>query len=264
MFLRDWRVTLVPVVVIPVSLVGSFFIMYLAGFSINVLSMLAVVLAVGLVVDDAIVVTENIYLKIEQGMKPREAGIEGSKEIFFAVISTTITLVAVFFPIVFLEGMTGRLFREFSIVVSGAVIISSFVALTFTPMMSTKLLKHREKHNWFYRKTEPFFVKMNSAYENGLLRFLKHKMVAIPIIVVTMILIFVLWNAVPAEMAPREYRSSITVRTSATEGATYEFVRGYTEKIYDIVDSVAPERESNIAIMRSSFGMVRLVLTGIS
>lgn len=263
MFLRDWRVTLIPVVVIPVSLVGSFFIMYLAGFSINVLSMLAVVLAVGLVVDDAIVVTENIYQKIEQGMKPREAGIEGSKEIFFAVISTTITLVAVFFPIVFLEGMTGRLFREFSIVVSGAVIISSFVALTFTPMMATKLLKHREKQNWFYRKTEPFFDKMNHAYENGLLRFLKHKMVAIPIIAITVILIFVMWNAVPAEMAPLEDRSSITVRTSAPEGATYEFVRDYTEKIYDIVDSVAPERESNVAIIRSSFGMVRLILPDI-
>ena len=263
MFLRDWRVTLVPVVVIPVSLVGAFFIMYLAGFSINVLSMLAVVLAVGLVVDDAIVVTENIYQKIEQGMKPREAGIEGSKEIFFAVISTTITLVAVFFPIVFLEGMTGRLFREFSIVVSGAVIISSFVALTFTPMMATKLLKHREKQNWFYRKTEPFFDKMNKAYENGLLRFLKHKMVAIPIIAITVILIFVMWNAVPAEMAPLEDRSSITVRTSAPEGATYEFVRDYTEKIYDIVDSVAPERESNVAIIRSSFGMVRLILPDI-
>ncbi len=263
MFLRDWRVTLIPVVVIPVSLVGSFFIMYLAGFSINVLSMLAVVLAVGLVVDDAIVVTENIYQKIEQGMKPREAGIEGSKEIFFAVISTTITLVAVFFPIVFLEGMTGRLFREFSIVVSGAVIISSFVALTFTPMMATKLLKHREKQNWFYRKTEPFFDKMNKAYENGLLRFLKHKMVAIPIIAITVILIFVMWNAVPAEMAPLEDRSSITVRTSAPEGATYEFVRDYTEKIYDIVDSVAPERESNVAIIRSSFGMVRLILPDI-
>ena len=263
MFLRDWRVTLIPVVVIPVSLVGSFFIMYLAGFSINVLSMLAVVLAVGLVVDDAIVVTENIYQKIEQGMKPREAGIEGSKEIFFAVISTTITLVAVFFPIVFLEGMTGRLFREFSIVVSGAVIISSFVALTFTPMMATKLLKHREKQNWFYRKTVPFFDKMNKAYENGLLRFLTHKMVAIPIIAITVILIFVMWNAVPAEMAPLEDRSSITVRTSAPEGATYEFVRDYTEKIYDIVDSVAPERESNVAIIRSSFGMVRLILPDI-
>jgi multidrug efflux pump len=128
-FLRDWRVTLIPVAVIPISLVGAFFIMYLAGFSINVLSMLAVVLSVGLVVDDAIVVTENIYLKIEKGMSPRQAGIEGSKEIFFAVISTTITLVAVFFPIVFLEGMTGRLFREFSIVISGSVVISAFAAL---------------------------------------------------------------------------------------------------------------------------------------
>lgn len=166
MFLRDWRVTLIPIVVIPVSLIGTFFIMYLGGFSINVLSMLAVVLAVGLVVDDAIVMTENIYQKIEVGMTPIRAGIEGSKEIFFAVVSTTITLVSVFFPIVFLEGLTGRLFREFSIVVSGAVIISSFVALTFTPMLSSKLLRRTEKHNWLYRKTEPFFVWMNRIYEN--------------------------------------------------------------------------------------------------
>ena len=145
LFLRDWRVTLVPCLVIPVSLIGSFFIMYVLGFSINVLSMLAVVLAVGLVVDDAIVMTENIYIRIERGMNPMEAGIEGSKEIFFAVISTTITLLAVFFPIVFMEGMTGRLFREFSFVVSGAVIISSFSALTFTPMLATKILKKREQ-----------------------------------------------------------------------------------------------------------------------
>ena len=136
LFLRDWRVTLVPCIVIPVSLIGAFFVMYLAGFSINVLSMLAIVLAVGLVVDDAIVMTENIYVRIERGMPPKEAGIEGAKEIFFAVISTTITLVAVFFPIVFMDGMTGRLFREFSIVVSGSVIISSFAALTFTPMLA--------------------------------------------------------------------------------------------------------------------------------
>ena len=145
LFLRDWRVTLVPCIVIPVSLVGSFFIMYLFGFSINVLTMLAVVLAVGLVVDDAIVMTENIYIRIEQGMNPKKAGIEGAKEIFFAVISTTVTLVAVFFPIVFMEGTTGRLFREFSMVISGAVVISSFAALTFTPMLATKLLKQQKK-----------------------------------------------------------------------------------------------------------------------
>ncbi len=262
-FLRDWRVTLIPVVVIPVSLIGAFFVMYFAGFSINVLSMLAVVLAVGLVVDDAIVVTENIYQKIEKGILPRQAGIEGSKEIFFAVISTTITLVAVFFPIVFLEGMTGRLFREFSIVVSGAVIISSFVALAFTPMMATKMLKHREKHNWLYRKSEPFFSKMNSSYENGLNSFLKIKYISLIIAVVTIIGIVFMWNGVPSEMAPLEDRSNITVRTLAPEGATYEFVRDYTEKIYEIVDTVAYESESNIAIIRSSFGMIRILLPDI-
>lgn len=263
-FLRDWRVTLIPVVVIPVSLVGAFFVMYAAGFSVNVLSMLAVVLAVGLVVDDAIVVTENIYQKIEKGMKPLQAGVEGSKEIFFAVISTTITLVAVFFPIVFLEGMTGRLFREFSIVVSGAVIISSFVALAFTPMMGTKLLKHREKHNWFYRKTEPFFDKINSSYENGLSSVLKRKYVAVIIAVLSLIGIVIMWNAVPSEMAPLEDRSNVTVRTSAPEGATYEFVRDYTEKIYAITDSIVPELESNIAIIRSGFGMIRVLLPDIN
>ena len=263
MFLRDWRVTLIPIVVIPVSLIGAFFIMYLAGFSINVLSMLAIVLAVGLVVDDAIVVTENIYQKIERGMTPIHAGIEGSKEIFFAVLSTTITLVSVFFPIVFLEGLTGRLFREFSIVVSGAVIISSFVALTFTPMLSSKLLKRREKHNWLYNKTEPFFVGMNRLYENSLNYFLKYKWMALLIIGGAFVLIVSLWMVIPDEMAPMEDRSQLTVRTSAPEGATYEFVRDYTEKISEIVDSVAPERESNISISRSTFGMVRILLPDI-
>ena len=128
--------------------------MSIAGFSINVLTMLAVVLSVGLLVDDAIVMTENIYIRIERGMRPFEAGIEGAKEIFFAVISTTITLVAVFLPIVFMEGTSGRLFREFSLVVAGSVLISSFAALTFTPMLATKLLLKREKQGWFYQKTE--------------------------------------------------------------------------------------------------------------
>ena len=263
LFLRNWRVTLIPALVIPVSLIGAFFVMYLAGFSINVLSMLAVVLAVGLVVDDAIVVTENIYKKIELGMNPRKAAIEGSKEIFFAVVSTTITLVAVFFPIVFLEGMTGRLFREFSIVISGSVLISSFVALTFTPMLSAKLLKKKEKHNWFQEKTEPFFEKMNSGYENMLKSFIGRKWLVIPIVVVTIGLIFLFWNIIPAEMAPLEDRSQVMIRTSAPEGATYEFVRDYTSKISEIADSVAPERESNITISRGGFGMVRLTLPDI-
>ncbi len=262
-FLRDWRVTLVPCVVIPVSLVGAFFIMYIAGFSINVLSMLAVVLAIGLVVDDAIVVTENIYVRIEKGMNPREAGVEGSKEIFFAVISTTITLVAVFFPIVFLQGMTGKLFKEFSIVVSGSVIISAFVALTFTPMLATKLLKRREKQSWLYNKTEPFFEGMSRIYGKGLDALLKRKTIVLPIILGTLIIIGFLWTKIPSEMAPLEDRSQITVNTRVPEGATYEFYRDYTMKISEIADSVAPEREINTTLIRSSMGFVRLSLPDI-
>jgi multidrug efflux pump len=263
LFLRDWRVTLVPCVVIPVSLVGAFFIMFLAGFSINVLSMLAVVLAVGLVVDDAIVVTENIYVRIEKGMKPIEAGIEGSKEIFFAVVSTTITLVAVFFPIVFLEGMTGRLFREFSIVVAGSVIISAFVSLTFTPMLATKLLKKREKQQWFYRVTEPFFEGMNRLYDQSLRYLIRRRMLVFPIMLIMLSLIVLLWFNIPSEMAPLEDRSQITIRTSAPEGATFEFHRDYTEKISRIADSIAPERKINISLVRSGSGFDRLMLPDI-
>lgn len=260
LFLRDWRVTIIPTIAIPVSLIGVFFIMYMAGFSINVLSMLAIVLAVGLVVDDAIVVVENIYQKIEKGMSPREAAIEGSQEIFFAVISTTITLVAVFFPIVFLEGMTGRLFREFSIVVSGAVIISSFVALTFTPMLASKMLIKREKQNWIMRKTEPFFEKMNNNYEKWLVYFINHKKIVIPIFLATLVLIFVFFKSIPSEMAPLEDRSQVMVRTSLPEGATYEYTRDYTNRISHIVDSLVPEKESNMTIIFGTFGMVRLTL----
>lgn len=263
LFLRDWRVTLVPCVVIPVSLIGAFFIMYIAGFSINVLSMLAIVLSVGLVVDDAIVVTENIYLRIERGMSPKEAGIEGAKEIFFAVISTTITLVAVFLPIVFLQGMTGRLFREFSIVISGSVIISAFVALTFTPMLATKLLKKRDKQSWFYNKTEPFFIGMNKYYAKALNYFLSHRYIIFPVIAVTIVAIIYLWINIPAEMAPLEDRSQININTRVPEGSTYEFYRDYTDKISDIADSVAPERLINVTMIRSNRGFVRLMFPDI-
>jgi multidrug efflux pump len=260
LFLRDWRVTLIPCVVIPVSLIGAFFVMYLAGFSINVLSMLAIVLAVGLVVDDAIVMTENIYIRIEKGMEPKEAGIEGSKEIFFAVISTTITLVAVFFPIVFMEGTTGRLFREFSIVVSGCVIISSFAALTFTPMLATKLLIKQEKKNWFYRKTEPFFEGMNKGYAALLDKFLNKRIWAWGVTIVTLILILFLWNTIPSEMAPLEDRSRITVNTKGPEGVTYEYMRDYTEDIYSLADSIMSDAESITARVWSGSGNIQITL----
>ena len=260
LFLRDWRVTLVPCIVIPVSLIGAFFVMYLAGFSINVLSMLAIVLSVGLVVDDAIVMTENIYIRIERGMSPKEAGIEGSKEIFFAVISTTITLVAVFFPIVFMEGTTGRLFREFSIVVTGSVIISSFAALTFTPMLATKLLVKREKKNWFYRKTEPFFEGMNAGYSKLLNGFLNKRIWAWGITIVTIGLIFYLWNIIPSEMAPLEDRSRITINTKGPEGVTYEYMRDYAEDITATADSIMPDAEAITTRVWSGTGNIQITL----
>ena len=264
LFLRDWRVTLIPCIVIPVSLIGAFFVMYVAGFSINVLTMLAVVLSVGLVVDDAIVMTENIYIRIERGMNPFKAGIEGSKEIFFAVISTTVTLVAVFLPIVFMEGTSGRLFREFSFVVAGSVIISSFAALTFTPMLATKLLKRRKEQKWFYRKTEPFFEGLNNIYSKSLDAFMKVRWISIPVSILMFVLIWFLWGEIPAEMAPMEDRSRITVNTRGAEGVSYEFMRDYTEEINALVDSIVPDAQSVTARVSSNTGNITISLKDIS
>ena len=263
LFLRDWRVTLVPCIVIPVSLIGAFFVMYIAGFSINVLTMLAIVLSVGLVVDDAIVMTENIYIRIEQGMRPLKAGIEGSKEIFFAVISTTITLIAVFLPIVFMEGTSGRLFREFSFVVAGSVVISSFAALTFTPMIATKLLKRRTEQKWLYRKTEPFFTGLNNIYYKSLNAFLKVRWVAIPVLLIMFVLIGYLWSKIPAEMAPMEDRSQITVTTRGAEGVSYEYMRDYTEDITLLVDSIVPDATSVTSRVSNGGGNIRITLKDI-
>ena len=260
-FLRDWRTTIIPILVIPVSLVGSFFIMYLAGFTINVLTLLAIVLSIGLVVDDAIVMMENIYVKIEQGMSPRQAGLEGANEIFFAIIATTITLVAVFVPIIFLEGMTGRLFREFSIVIAGAVAISSFVALTFTPMLSTKLLKTRHHRSKAYNYSEKFFIMLNNVYRSSLEKFLKRKYISLVILIASGFFIFGLWKIIPAEMAPMEDRSQMNARITAPEGATYEFTYDYVEDVAKLVDKTIPERKSVTTMLRGSFAFVRIILT---
>ena len=263
LFLRDWRVTLVPIIVIPVSLVGAFFVMYVAGFSINVLTMLAIVLSVGLVVDDAIIVTENIYVRIERGMTPKEAGIEGSKEIFFAIVSTTITLVSVFLPIIFMQGMTGRLFKEFSIVIAGSVTISAVVALSFSPMLATKLLIRREKANWFVEKTEPFFEWLNNIYATSLAAFLKYKFAAIPVVLLLVGSIFYFWNKIPAELSPMEDRSQFTVNMRGPEGATYEFYRDYSLQIEELAESTIPEAID--IVNRSMFGMsmVNVILSDI-
>ncbi len=260
-FLRSWRATLIPILVIPVSLIGSFFIMYLAGFTINVLTLLAIVLAIGIVVDDAIVVMENIYVKVESGLSPVEAALTGSKEIYFAIISTTITLISVFFPIVFLQGITGRLFREFSIVMAGAVGISAFLALSLTPMVSSKLLRHEKKHSWFFRKTEHFFDRLNTAYKNSLSSFLHHRSYAFIILVLALGTVFLLWKTIPSEMAPLEDRSQITINTTATEGATYEYMLAYCDDISRLVEEKVPERLSFTTMVRGGgMGNIRIML----
>ena len=218
LFFRDWIIALRPLIDIPVSLIGAFFIMYLAGFTINVLSLLAIVLATGLVVDDGIVVTENIFKKLEGGMPKWQAAKEGSKEIYFAVIATSITLAVVFLPIIFLQGFVGRLFREFGIVVAGAVLISAFVSLTLTPVLNVKLTRNVHKHSWFYRKTEPFFRAMDNGYKNALTVFMKVRWMAFVIIAICAGIIYLIGKDMPSELAPMEDRSQFRLQVTAPEG----------------------------------------------
>lgn len=262
LFLRDWRTTIIPVVVIPIALIGAFFIMYIANFSINVLTLLAIVLAIGLVVDDAIVVLENIYTKIEAGQEPIIAGIIGSKEIFFAVIATSAALVSVFMPILFLGGITGRLFREFGIVIAGAVIISSFVALTLTPMLSTKLLKKREEHNRFYNATEPFFVAINKAYKSSLTSFMRHRWLSLAIILVAGIGIYGFMNYLPKEIAPLEDRSRVRMFAQAPEGASFEYMDNYMDRLVTMVQDSVEEAEAVVSVTSPGFGASSSVNSG--
>lgn len=270
LFLRDWRTTFIPVLTIPISLIGVFFIMYLMDFSINVLTLLGIVLSIGLVVDDAIVVLENIYTRIEKGENPQDAAAKGSEEIFFAVIATTVALAAVFLPVIFLTGTTGRLFKEFGVVVAGAVIISSFVALTMTPMLSSKLLKKREKHNAFYNWTEPGFVWLNKQYDNLLSRFMKFRWVAFLLILGMVGGTYWLINEIPTELAPVEDRGEIRIVTTGPEGATFNYMEPVLDKLTDDLMDDLPQEERIriISVTSPSFGtasansgFIRLILT---
>jgi multidrug efflux pump len=262
LFLRDWRTTVIPVIAIPISLIGAFFVMYVANFTINVLTLLGIVLAIGLVVDDAIVVLENIYKKIEAGDHPFDAARKGTAEIFFAVISTTVALASVFLPIIFLQGLTGRLFREFGIVISGSVIISSFVALTLTPMLSSRILKRRDKHNWFYNVTEPFFVKINNAYKNSLEAFLKRRWLVFPIMAVSFTLIYVFYNNISSELAPLEDRSSLRLIATAQEGASFEYMDRFMDMLVQTLKDTVPESEAIISVTSPGFGASSSVNSG--
>jgi multidrug efflux pump len=273
LFLRDWRTTFIPVVTIPISLIGVFFIMYLMDFSINVLTLLGIVLSIGLVVDDAIVVLENIYARIEKGEKPMEAAAKGSEEIFFAVIATTVTLAAVFLPVIFLTGTTGRLFREFGIVVAGSVIISAFVALTMTPMLSAKMLKHRSQQNAFYRFTEPFFVLLNEAYEAGLTKFMKIKWISFPIILAMGFGIYWFFTNLQTELVPMEDRSELRINMTGPEGATFSFMDQVITDLNTQLEKELPKSEvASMTSMTSpgwgtantNSGFIRLMLTDAS
>jgi len=247
-FLRDWRATVIPVLAIPVSIVSAFFIMYVLGFSINILTLVGLVLAIGLVCDDAIVVLENIYVKIERGLSPTQAALEGSREIFFAVVSTTVALAAVFLPIVFLQGLTGRLFREFGAVVAGSVLVSAFVALTLSPMMCRFMLKPRHAPSRLQRLTEPFFQGMNTLYERSLAAFLRVRALAVPILLG--LALYTAWGfgELKRELAPLEDRSNLRVNVRAPEPAGYDYTEHALDQIALWVRDNVPEMARTYSI----------------
>jgi multidrug efflux pump len=269
LFFRDPVIALRPLIDIPVSLIGTFFIMYLSGFSINVLTMLGIVLATGLVVDDGIVVTENIYKKLERGMNKYKAAREGAIEIFFAVISTSITLAVVFLPILFLQGFTGRLFREFGVVVAGAVLISCFVSLTLTPVLSVKLSGKPGAHSWFYRVTEPFYAGMENGYRRWLGAFMQHRWVAIAIIGLCLASVYFISIQLQSELAPMEDRNQFRLQLSAPEGTSYDYMDDYVNTLTQFVMDSVPEYKTALSVTAPGFtgsgsvnmGFVRVTLS---
>ncbi|MGZ5246524.1 MAG: efflux RND transporter permease subunit, partial [Flavitalea sp.] len=270
LFFRDWLIALRPLIDIPVSLIGAFFIMYISGFTINVLTLLGIVLATGLVVDDGIVVTENIYKKIEQGMPKWQAAKEGSKEIYFAVIATSITLAVIFLPVIFLPGFVGRLFREFGVVVAGAVLISAFVSLTLTPVLNVYLTRKTHKHSWFYEKTEPFFRGMENGYHRMLQWFMRFKRVSLAIVAACFAIIFFIGKDIQSELAPMEDRSQFRLQVTAPEGTSFDYMDSYIDRLSQfMIDSVSDEKQIVLTVTAPGFtgsgsvntGFVRVTLT---
>lgn len=270
LFFRDWLIALRPLLDIPVSLIGAFFIMYVMGYSINVLTLLAIVLATGLVVDDGIVVTENIFKKIELGMSPREAAIAGTREIFTAVVITSLTLAAVFMPVIFMEGFVGRLFREFGVVIAGAVLISAFVSLTLTPMLNAKLVKKdHNKKSRFYVATEPYFVALDNWFRNTVTLFLQRRIWALVILVVSFASIFLFGMQLQWELSPLEDRNWLRLQISAPEGTSFEATDALVDRLSGFVTDSVPEKQVCLTVTAPGFagsgavntGFVRLALT---
>jgi len=269
LFFRDWTIAFRPLIDIPVSLIGSFFIMYFMGYSINVLSLLAIVLATGLVVDDGIVVTENIFKKVEAGMKPIPAALLGSKEIYFAVVSTSITLAAVFMPVIFMKGFIGRLFQEFGVILAGSVLISAFVSLSLTPMLNAYLVRKNNKKTWFYTVTEPFFKNFENGYKQNLLSFMKRKWLAFPIFAVMIGGGFYFYSQLGSELAPTDDRNWLRIIATAPEGTTFESMDNYMNKLGTYINDSVAEKRMVITVTSPGFagsgavnsGFGRLMLT---
>ena len=253
LFFRNWSLALRPLIDIPVSLVGAFFVMYVSGFSINVLSLLAIVLATGLVVDDGIVVTENIYRKLESGLSVKQAAIQGSKEIVFAVISTSITLAVVFLPIVFIQGFVGSLFKEFGIVIAGAVLISAFVSLTLTPVLNVLLSKKVHKPSKFYLATEPFFKALESGYQKLVEKTIQKKWMAWSTLLICAIAMVFVFKQLPSELAPLEDKSQFRFNATAPEGTAFDFMDTYTQGLADYFYDSIPERAFVFASTNNAF-----------
>lgn len=270
LFFRDWLIAFRPLIDIPVSLIGSFFIMYLMDYSINVLTLLAIVLATGLVVDDGIVVTENIFKKIEKGLSPKQAAIEGTREITTAVIITSLTLAAVFMPVIFLEGFVGRLFREFGVVIAGAVLISAFVSLTLTPMLNAKLVrKDPTKKSKFYLWSEPYFVALDVWFKNSITNFLQKRWWALVILVVSGVAIYIFGSQLPSELSPLEDRNWLRLTVSAPEGTSFESTDDLMDKLSTFIGDSVPEKRVCLTVTAPGFagsgavntGFVRLALS---
>ncbi|WP_025764771.1 efflux RND transporter permease subunit [Dyadobacter tibetensis] len=248
LFFRDWLIAFRPLIDIPVSLIGTFFVMYMMGYSINVLTLLAIVLATGLVVDDGIVVTENIFKKIEEGLSPIEAAIKGANEILFAVLSTSITLAAVFLPVIFMEGFVGKLFREFGIVISAAVLISAFVSLTLTPMLNAYLVRKNQKKSWFYEKTEPFYEKLTQDYGAALRSFLKVRWVSLPLVGLTLVMIWFFGKDLQSELAPLDDRNWFRISMTTPEGSSFEYTDAYVQGVSQMLMDSMPGRKGLMLI----------------
>lgn len=269
LFFRDWIIAVRPLIDIPVSLIGAFFVMYLLGFSVNVLTLLAIVLATGLVVDDGIVVTENIFKKVEEGLPPLEAALEGSREIFFAVISTSVTLAAVFLPVIFLQGFVGQLFREFGIVIAAAVLISAFVSLSLTPMLNARLIRKKHKHSRLYELTEPYFERMNGSYERALAWFMRRRWLATAVIALSLGLIAGGGALLQSELAPLDDRSMLRLSITAPEGASFEYTDAFMTRVVEMVNDSIPEKRFSLSVTAPGFsgggavnsGFVRLRLS---